>query len=124
MYIACLQYLSTHRRLPLVVDGRVTTSLLVALVLIAGLVVADRAGRLLLALVSLLTALAGGRVLAVLAVRADYRDADGFVDCWPYCSTFQDAVAAVLFFGPLAAVLLLAFAALLVALRQRRSSRR
>jgi len=42
----------------------------------------------------MLMALAASRAAAAIAVRADYRDADGFVDCWPYCSTFQDVIGA------------------------------
>ena len=29
--------------------------------------------------------------LAYWAAATDYRDADGFVDCWPHCTAIQDA---------------------------------
>jgi hypothetical protein len=75
-----------------VIDGRAVTSFILLLLLATALVVAARRGRLLAALVVMLMALAASRAAAAIAVRADYRDADGFVDCWPYCSTFQDVI--------------------------------
>ena len=89
-------------------------SVLVAVAFIAGVVLAARRGHLLLASVGVLTAVAGMWLLAVLTVRADYRDADGFIDCWPSCTAVHNAVGATLFYGPIAAVLvLIATAALL-----------
>ena len=38
--------------------------------------------------------------LAVAAVRTDYRDADGFIDCRPNCSGLHDTVGMALFAGP------------------------
>jgi hypothetical protein len=57
--------------------------------------------------------------LATQLVRTDYRDADGFVDCWPDCTALQESVSWVLFLGPLAA-LALAGLATLTALRPRK----
>jgi hypothetical protein len=54
------------------------------------------------------------------AVRSDWRDADGFVDCWPHCSVYQDACGAVLVGSPAVLVVWLA-AAGLVAWRRRDS---
>jgi hypothetical protein len=42
--------------------------------------------------------------LAYAAVETDYRDADGWVDCWPDCTPLQDATAFGLFLGPPVAV--------------------
>jgi hypothetical protein len=77
-------------------------SVLVVVGVIAGLVVVARRGHLLLASAGTLTVLAGMWLLAVLAVRADYRDADGFIDCWPSCTAVHNAVGATLFYGPVA----------------------
>jgi hypothetical protein len=94
-------------------------SLLVVVAVIAGLVVAARHGRLLVASVATLTVLAGMWLLAVLAVRADYRDADGFIDCWPGCTAVHNAVGATLFYGPVAALLVVIATALLARQRPR-----
>ena len=45
-------------------------------------------------------------VLAALAISTDWRDADGYVDCWPNCSAVQDAVGVLFWIGPAAAVVL------------------
>ena len=92
-------------------------SVLVVVAVIAGLVVAARLGHLFLASAGTLTALAGMWILALLAVRADYRDADGFVDCWPGCTAVHNAVGATLFYGPVAAVAVLIATAMLLARR-------
>ena len=70
----------------------------------------------LLALAALAAVLAGwsGRLAFVLAIAllvlawltaavlfgADYRDADGFMDCWPGCTLWQDTVGIVIFVSP------------------------
>lgn len=95
-------------------------SVLVVVGVVAGLVVATRRGHLLLASAGTLTVLAGMWLLAVLAVRADYRDADGFIDCWPSCTAVHNAVGATLFYGPVAAILVAIATALLA--RHRRAS--
>jgi hypothetical protein len=88
-------------------------SVLVVVAAIAGLVVAARHGHLLVASAATLTALAGMWLLAVLAVRADYQDADGFIDCWPSCTAVHNAVGATLFYGPVTALLVVIATALL-----------
>ncbi|MGH3022324.1 MAG: hypothetical protein ACRDNI_01590 [Gaiellaceae bacterium] len=94
-------------------------SSLVVVLLAGGLVLADRRQRLLAACIGILSVLAVGWVLAARAVAVDYRDADGFVDCWPYCTAFHMTIGATLFYGPVAAGLLLVVA---VVLRARRRS--
>lgn len=94
-------------------------SIVVVVLLAAGLVLADRRHRLLPAFAAILVALAVGWGLAARAVAVDYRDADGFVDCWPSCTALHKTVGATLFFGPVAAVLLLVVAAVLLAARRR-----
>ena len=89
------------------VGGRDVTSFILTLLLVAALVVAARRGRLFATLAVMLTVLAASWAAAVIAVRADYRDADGFVDCWPYCSTFQDVIGGALIYGPVVALVLL-----------------
>jgi hypothetical protein len=37
-----------------------------------------------------------------------YRDADGFIDCWPSCTLLQDVVGFVLFASPILSVGVLA----------------
>jgi hypothetical protein len=105
------------------VSGRDVASLILTVLLVAVLVVAARRGRLVAALVVMLMALAASWSVAAIAVRADYRDADGFVDCWPYCSTFQDAIGGTLFYGPVAALVLLVAAGVLLVRRRVRSAR-
>lgn len=57
------------------------------------------------------------------AVRADWRDADGFVDCWPNCTVYQDACGAILVGSPAVLVVWLAAAGLVVWRRRDRSGR-
>jgi len=40
-------------------------------------------------------------------VAIDYRDVDGFMDCWPRCTAWQDGVGFVVFAGPVMLVILL-----------------
>jgi hypothetical protein len=44
--------------------------------------------------------------LAALAVSTDWRDADGYVECWPNCSPVQDTVGVLFLVAPAAAVFL------------------
>jgi hypothetical protein len=98
-------------------------SILVVILLGAVLVYASRRRRLLPATAGIIAALALGWGLAAQAVAVDYRDADGFVDCWPSCTAFQDGISATLFYGPVAAVLLLVTAIILYGYGRRRSGR-
>jgi hypothetical protein len=43
--------------------------------------------------------------IAMLAVARDYRDANGFIDCWPDCSAFQENVRLAVLTGPTLALL-------------------
>jgi hypothetical protein len=45
--------------------------------------------------------------VAVVVVTADYRDADGFIDCWPRCTAVQDVVSTVLWASPALLLILL-----------------
>jgi hypothetical protein len=54
-------------------------------------------------------------IAAGAAVRSDYRDADGYIDCWPSCSALQDGVAMAIWWGPIAFVILGVLAAVLAA---------
>jgi hypothetical protein len=44
-------------------------------------------------------------VLAAAAVKTDFRDADGFVDCWPACTALQKTIPLGLFVAPVVSVL-------------------
>jgi hypothetical protein len=44
---------------------------------------------------------------AAVLVAIDYRDVDGFMDCWPRCTAWQDGVGFVVFAGPVMLVILL-----------------
>jgi hypothetical protein len=64
-------------------------------------------------------------VVAILFIETDYRDADGFMDCWPWCSALQEAVWLVFWLGGGLLVLsgLFSLGALLVlAVRRRRGN--
>ena len=80
----------------------------VSLVLLVALFAASRRRRLLPASLGTLLALATAWAAAALAYAADYRDADGAIDCWPGCSALQQAVFASLFWGPAVAVVVVA----------------
>lgn len=47
------------------------------------------------------TALVVSWVTAAVLFGTDYRDADGFMDCWPHCTVLQDVVGFVLFASPI-----------------------
>jgi hypothetical protein len=56
----------------------------------------DTLGRVLIALLLIVgTAL----ILDGVAISADFHDADGFIDCWPYCSTWQEIVGGTFWWG-------------------------
>ncbi len=78
--------------------------------------------RLGLALAVSVLVLAGFWFATVTAYYTDWRDTDGFVDCWPNCTTSQDASAAILVGAPIVLVAWLA-AALLIRRRRGRDVR-
>jgi hypothetical protein len=72
----------------------------------------------LFALVTLLDAL----WLTDLALVAhDYRDMDGFIDCWPSCTVEQQFAGGVLFYTPLLMAVFLAGSLLVLARRRWKS---
>jgi hypothetical protein len=97
------------------IGGRDVTAFVLTVLLVAALVVAARRGHLPATLAVMLTVIAASWAAAAVAVRTDYRDADGFVDCWPYCSAFQDVIGGTLFYGPVAALVLLVTAGVFLA---------
>jgi hypothetical protein len=100
-----------------------TALLVTALVVggvLAGLVLAGRRGHLLAASVVALVSLSVAWVLAKLASDAEYRDADGWVDCWPSCSPLQHAVGISLWVAPLVALLVICSTILAFAIRRSR----
>jgi hypothetical protein len=96
--------------------------IVVAVVLLAalGLVVAYRRRELLAASWLVLVFGAVAFLLAFLAIGTDYRDADGFFDCWPNCTALQDTVGIAFFTGPAIAFLGVAGLGLESVLRRRR----
>lgn len=72
----------------------------------AVLVAAWRRRRLGPIFVATVVLLAAAWALAAAAQAADFRDADGWVDCWPHCSLLQRAVGSTLVYAPIDAVLL------------------
>jgi hypothetical protein len=53
------------------------------------------------------------------AIRTDYRDADGYSDCWPDCTLLQSGVAVVNRLAPVALLGLIVATAGLIALAKR-----
>lgn len=104
---------------------RLVLGLSVLLGVFAVLLLAWKRGRLWPALLAVNAVLAGTWGLAAVAMRTDYRDADGWIDCWPACTLLQDGVGTVLVLGPpvITASLLLALALAAVTRRRGRSSR-
>jgi hypothetical protein len=104
--------------------------LVIFAVLLLGAVVvvlAWRRGRLWTAALLVVVAFAAAWGLALAAMWTDYRDADGWVDCWPSCTALQHGVGTVLVLGPVAAVAVLLLAlglATVTRLRERASRRR
>jgi hypothetical protein len=93
---------------------------LVALGILVGLgallYIAWRRRRLAVAFIAVTVVMALLWALAYTAISKDYRDADGWVDCWPRCSAFQNAVGGTFILGPAAFVVLGIFAAILGAI--------
>lgn len=87
------------------------------------LFIAWRRGRLARTFVAVTGVLAVAWGVALAAIWTDYRDADGFVDCWPSCSHFRNAVASAFWYGPVMFVLLGVFAGVLGIVTARREGR-
>lgn len=98
------------------------TPLLLA-VLAGCLIAAWKRGRLAVAfgLLTIVLGIVWG--LALAAIWTDYRDADGFVDCWPSCSRFQDGVEWAFWFTPVLFVVLAFLAGVLGVISVRRGRR-
>jgi hypothetical protein len=64
------------------------------------LVFAWKRGQLARAFIAITVVLATLWGLALAAIWADYHDADGFTDCWPRCTDYQNAIAAAFWYGP------------------------
>jgi hypothetical protein len=88
------------------------------------LFIAWRRGRLARMFVTITVVLAVAWGLALAAIWTDYRDADGFVDCWPSCSYVQRAVASAFWYRPVMFVLLGLFAGGLGIISNRKDQRR
>jgi hypothetical protein len=58
-------------------------------------------------------------VFDLIAISTDFHDADGFLDCWPQCSTWQHAIRWSLSVGVLLLLVLVIAAVLRVVLRGR-----
>jgi hypothetical protein len=98
-------------------------ALLALVLLAAALVLAWRRGRLGIAFLAVTFFLGCAWTLSKIAIDHDYRDADGYVDCWPSCTPLQNAVALGLFFAPIAWFALGVLAAVLAALTGPRGRR-
>jgi hypothetical protein len=61
--------------------------------------------------------------LDVALIARDYRDLDGLVDCYPYCSREQKVAAAVLFYTPVAMAIVVACSLAVIALKSWRAPR-
>jgi hypothetical protein len=93
-------------------------ALIIVVVLAAVLYTGWRRGRLVPAFLGAASAIAFLWALAYAAIRTDYHDADGWIDC-TQCSLLQDGVGTMYSFGPIAFVLLTVATAVLVFLSRR-----
>jgi len=91
---------------------------------LGAIAVGAKRNRLVLALAMSVLVLAGLWLLTLIAVYTDWRDADGFVDCWPNCSVHQAASGAILLRAPVVLAAWLTAAALLSWRRRRRAAPR
>jgi hypothetical protein len=98
---------------------------LAVLALLGSVVIAvgARHDRLRSALAACLLALGMLWLAMLAAVRTDWRDADGFIDCWPSCTLYQDATGVVLIGSPVVVLAWLGAAALFVWRRRKRNVR-
>ena len=90
-------------------------ALLGLIVLATVLVLAWRRHRLGRNFVGITVLLACAWSFAKWAVERDYRDADGYVDCWPQCTALQKSVMLGFGFAPVAWIVLGLLAAVLAA---------
>jgi hypothetical protein len=76
--------------------------MLLVLVCVPGVVLVAgwRLGRFRLAFAAVAVLLLGVWGASLIAIETDYRDGDGFIDCWPSCTAYHDAVG-VAFWGAL-----------------------
>jgi hypothetical protein len=79
-----------------------------ALLIPVALLFAARSRRLFVRTAPPLVLLATSFALALVAQETDYRDADGWIDCWPHCSALQQATGAGLSYVPALGVLVAA----------------
>lgn len=93
---------------------------LVAVGIVFGVLLAGRRGHLLAASLVTLLLLTVAWVVAKLAQDADYRDADGWIDCWPSCSPVQHAAGISLWVAPLVGLLVLLLTVVIFAIRRSR----
>lgn len=103
--------------------GRWEWPALAAAALVAGvlvLVLARRRGWIGRTFAAITALLAAAWIVANELVARDYRDADGYVDCWPSCTVLQDTVGLAIWYGPVLWVVLAVLAAVLAALSRRR----
>ncbi len=71
------------------------------------LYLAHRIGRLLAVALAMIVVSGAAVVLAFVAIQRDFRDADGFMDCWPNCTAIQDVVGVTAFAAPIVFVVAL-----------------
>ena len=69
-------------------------------------------------------ALAALDLVAWAAVGTDFRDADGFIDCWPYCTPLQEAVGMAVSWSPILTAALAGLEAVYLFVRSRRRAPR
>ena len=85
-------------------------------VLLSATVWTWRRGKLWLFVAGVTLALGAAWAVAKELVRRDWRDADGYIDCWPNCSAVQDGVALAIWVGPVLLVVLIVAAGVLAAI--------
>ena len=86
--------------------------------IVTGLIWLATRRRVALSLFALVTLLDALWLTDLALVAHDYRDMDGFIDCWPSCTVEQQFAGGVLFYTPL--LMAVFFAGSLVVLARRR----
>lgn len=99
--------------------GVLVVSILLFIVLAGVLVVARRGKQLAFVFLGETGVLAASWLLARAAIASDYRDADGYIDCWPACTVLQDSITLAVSIGPLMWLALGIVAAVLAAIPSR-----